>query len=43
MAISNITNNFIISGQKKVELLADAIEASVNDRTPRVSVSVTYL
>ena len=40
MATSSITKNFIISGQKQVEMFADAIEASANDRTPRV---VTYL
>lgn len=43
MATSSITKNFIISGQKQVEMFADAIEASANDRTPRVAVNVTYL
>lgn len=33
MATSSITKNFIISGQKQVEMFADAIEASANDRT----------
>ncbi len=28
MATSSITKNFIISGQKQVEMFADAIEAS---------------
>ena len=43
MATSSITKNFIISGQKQVEMFADAIEASANDRTSRVSINVTYL
>ena len=29
------TKKLIISGQKQVEMFADAIEASANDRTPR--------
>ena len=43
MATSSITKNFIISGQKQVEMFADAIEESANDRTPRVPINVTYL
>ena len=43
MAISSITKNFIISGQKQVEKFADAIETSANDRTARVPINVTYL
>ncbi len=43
MATSSITKNFIISGQKQVEMFADAIEASANDQTPRVPINVTYL
>lgn len=43
MATSSITKNFIISGQKQVKMFADAIEASANDRTPRVPINVTYL
>ena len=43
MATSSITKNFIISGQKQVEMFADAIEASANDFTPRVPINVTYL
>lgn len=43
MATSSITKNFIISGQKQVEMFADAIEASANDNTPHVPVNVTYL
>ena len=43
MATSSITKNFVISGQKQVEKFADAIEASANDRTPRVPINVTYL
>ena len=30
MATSSITKNFVISGQKQVEMFADAIEASFN-------------
>ena len=43
MATSSITKNFIISGQKQVEMFADAIEASANDRRRRVPINVTYL
>ena len=43
MAISSITKNFIISGQKQVEKFADTIETSANDRTARVPINVTYL
>ncbi len=43
MATSSITKNFIISDQKQVEMFVDAIEASANDRTPRVPINVTYL
>lgn len=43
MATSSITKNFVISGQKQVEMFADAIEASANDRTHRVPINVTYL
>ena len=43
MATSSITKNFVISGQRQVEMFADAIEASANDRTPHVPISVTYL
>ena len=43
MATSSITKNFIISGEKQVEMFADAVEASANDRTPHVPINVTYL
>ena len=43
MATSSITKNFIISGQKKVEMFDDVIEESASDRTPRVPINVTYL
>lgn len=43
MATSSITKNFRISGEKQVEMFADAIEASANDRTSRVPINVTYL
>ena len=37
------SKNFIISAQQQVEMFADAIEASANDRTPRVPINFTYL
>ena len=43
MATSSITKNFIISGKKQVERFADAMEASANDKTPRVPINLTYL
>ncbi len=43
MATSSITKNFFISGQKQVEMFADAIEASANNPTPPVNVSATFL
>ena len=36
---SSITKNFVISGQKQVEMFADAIEASANDRPVRIPVA----
>ena len=36
MATSSITKNFVISGQRQVEMFADAIEASANDQTPSI-------
>ena len=43
MATSSITKNFIISGEKQVEMFADAVEESDNDKTPLVPINVTYL
>lgn len=43
MATSSITKDFVISGQKQVEMFADAIEASANDTTPRIPINVTYI
>ena len=43
MATSSITKKFIISGKKQVERFADAMEASANDKTPRVPINLTYL
>lgn len=34
MATTSITKNFVISGQKQVEMFADAIEASANKGDP---------
>lgn len=39
MATSSITKNFVISGQKQVEMFADAIEASANNRPIRIPVN----
>ncbi len=43
MANSSITKNFVISGQRQVEMFADAIEASANDQTPSIKVVTTFL
>lgn len=43
MATSSITKNFVISGEKQVEMFADAIEASVNDRPNRVPVAAKFV
>lgn len=43
MATSSITKNFVISGQRQVEMFANAIEASANDQTPPINVNATFL
>lgn len=43
MAISSITKNFIISGQKQVEMFVDAIENSANNRPVRTPVSARQI
>lgn len=43
MATSSITKNFVISGQEQVEMFVDALEASANDKTPRVNVNFREL
>ncbi len=43
MATSSITKNFVISGEKQVEMFADAIEASANDRPVRISVAARFV
>ena len=43
MATSSITKNFIIDGQKQVEMFADAIEASATSKTPVSRVAVKQL
>ena len=43
MATSSITKNFVIAGEKQVEMFADAVEESANDRTPRVPINLKYL
>ena len=43
MATSSITKNFVISGQRQVEMFANAIEASANDQTPSIKVNATFL
>ncbi len=43
MATSSITKNFIISGQKQVEMFVDAIENSANNRSVRTPVSARQI
>lgn len=43
MATSSITKNFVISGKRQVEMFADAIEASANNRSPRIAINAIYL
>ncbi len=43
MATSSITKNFVISGQEQVEMFVAALEASANDKTPRVNASFREL
>ncbi|MBD9025661.1 MAG: hypothetical protein EGR09_02145 [Clostridiales bacterium] len=43
MATSSITKNFVISGQKQVEMFVDAIESSANNRPVRVLVAAREL
>lgn len=43
MATSSITKNFVISGEKQVEMFADEIEASANDRPVRIPVAARFV
>ncbi len=43
MATSSITKNFIISGQKQVEMFVDAIEASAKNRPVRTPVAARFI
>ncbi len=43
MATSSITKNFVISGRRQVEMFADAVEASANDRPVRIPVAAKQL
>ena len=43
MATSSITKNFIISGQKQVEMFAEAIEESFNNRPIRIPVAAKFI
>ncbi len=43
MATSSITKNFVISGQKQVEMFVDAIEASAKNRPKPISVAAKEL
>ena len=43
MATSSITKNFVISGEKQVEMFADAIEASAKDRLVRIPVAARFV
>ncbi len=39
MVASSITKNFVISGKEQVEMFAEAIEASAQNRPVRIPVS----
>ena len=43
MATSSITKNFVVSGKRQVEMFADAVEASANDRPVRIPVAAKQL
>ena len=46
MATSSITKNFIVSGEKQVEIFANAIEESYQEslhRTPEPDMRITHL
>ncbi len=46
MATSSITKNFIVSGEKQVEMFADAIEESYQEslyRVPASDMRITHL
>lgn len=46
MATSSITKNFVVSGEKQVELFANAIEESYQEslhRVPTPDMGITYL
>lgn len=46
MATSSITKNFIVSGEKQVEMFADAIEESYQEslcRVPTSDMRITHL
>ena len=43
MATSSITKNFVISGKRQVEMFADAVEVSANDRPIRTPVAAKQL
>lgn len=43
MATSSITKNFVVSGRKQVEMFANAIEESANNRPVRVPVSARQI
>ncbi len=43
MATSSITKNFVISGKEQVEMFANAIEESANDRPNRIPVTARQL
>lgn len=43
MATSSITKNFVISGNQQVEMYADAVEASANNRPVRIPVKADFL
>lgn len=43
MATSSITKNFVISGQKQVEMFINAIEESAKNRPVQIPISVNEI
>lgn len=43
MAVSSVTKNFVISGQRQAEMFVDAIEASVNENRGNMTARKFYI
>ena len=43
MITSNLKKNFVIFGEKQMEMFADAIESSANDHLVRISVAARFV